>query len=896
LTPGTVIAPTAGVAPGQFSIAGQRTDANNFTVDGVSANFGVSPNALLGQSGLGTSQAFSAIGGTSSLVSVDALQEFRVETSSFAPEFGRSPGGQVILTTRSGTNSVHGGAYEYFRNDVLDANDWFANAAGQSRAAERHNDFGGHLGGPILRDHTFFFLSYEGARLRLPQSEVIPVPSEYARRNAPGAIAPFLKVYPQPDDRTVVPGVYTTPFTGVWSNRATLNAGSIRIDHTFNSRFSIFGRYNDAPSQLSNRVGALSTNQFTDVNTRTLTAGLNMFLGRGLSNTLRGNYSTQKSGGTFGFASIAGAVSLDPASLAGSLSNSKTNVFFQTSDTGFFESGPKARNQTKQLNLVDDLVSTITTHQLKFGADYRAIFLNTSPPFYNSSFRVSSVSSFISSGGMGTLTGQVFLPSKLVTQSFSLYGQDTWKLRPRLTLIYGLRWELAPAPSPRGATRLASWENLNNPATFALAPLGTPVWSTIYSNFAPRVGMSYGLTQKGDFVLRAGGGLFYDLGVGQAGTLAVSFPNNFSKSSPGVTVPITDLTPYLPGTAAAAPFPGLYGFAPNLKLPRSYQWNVALEKSLRGHQAISATYVGQSGRDLLRAAGYWQPNPSFSSYFYLTTNQALSNYHALQVQYRRPLSARLQALLNYTWSHSLDSGSDDIPSGSNTVISAAKDYASSAFDVRHSFSGALSLGLPGFGKRGPFRLATKDWSLDTVVVARSGFPFNVQYFVLSSLLGFAQVRPDRVPGQPIYLFGAPCAAALGVPACPGGKGLNPSAFTGTVGDGRTPAGTIPVDANGNPLRQGTEGRNDIRGFGLTQIDLSISRKIPLTERLTLQFRADGFNVLNHPNFASLDPSLYDGPPFFGVSSQMLNQSLGGLNPLFQEGGPRSLQLSLRLTF
>ena len=136
LTPGVVIAPSSSSNQSQFSIAGQRTSANNFLIDGVSANFGVSHSSLVGDVRDGSAQAFSALGGTSSLVSVEALQEFRVETSSFAPEFGRSPGGQVILTTRSGTNDFHGGLYEYFRNNVLDANDWFANQAGQPRAAE----------------------------------------------------------------------------------------------------------------------------------------------------------------------------------------------------------------------------------------------------------------------------------------------------------------------------------------------------------------------------------------------------------------------------------------------------------------------------------------------------------------------------------------------------------------------------------------------------------------------------------------------------------------------------------------------------------------------------------------------------------------------------------------
>src|SRR5499433_2058240 len=162
-------------------MAGQRTSSNNFLVDGVSANFGVSPLASLGTSGTGAAQAFSALGGTSSLISVEALQEFRIETSSFAPEFGRSPGGQVIFTTRSGTNSFHGGVYEFLRNDALDANNWFANAADEPRAAERYNNFGGYFGGPMVRGKTFFFASYEGARLRQPSIQLIEVPSEYAR-------------------------------------------------------------------------------------------------------------------------------------------------------------------------------------------------------------------------------------------------------------------------------------------------------------------------------------------------------------------------------------------------------------------------------------------------------------------------------------------------------------------------------------------------------------------------------------------------------------------------------------------------------------------------------------------------------------------------------------------
>lgn len=894
LTPGVVIAPVNFGAPGQFSISGQRTDANNFTVDGVSANFGITSGAQQQQSGTGTAQAFNALGGTSSLVSVDALQEFRIETSSFASEFGRSAGGQVILTTRSGTNDSHGGIYEYFRNDVMDANDWFANQAGKARAPERHNDFGGFLGGRVLKDRTFFFVSYEGARLRLPQTTLIHVPSEYARAqattNSP-AVAPFINAFPQPDDKTITPGVYTSPFTGSYSNRATLDAGSIRIDHTFNTRFSIFGRYNDAPSQTIQRFGALNDLQTTEVNTKTATVGINMFLSSGISNTVRSNYSTQSSGSSAVLDSFGGAVPLNPSLLLGSLSSAQNQGFFQSFGASAYRFGPNARNKSKQAELADEVSVALGSHQFKFGGDYRAIFFDTHPPSYLVGATAFGVQQLISTGTAFVQTS-IFIPARVLTQAFSLFSQDTWKVTPRLALTYGLRWELDPAPSALGSTTLESWSNTNNPAQTSLAPSGTPLWSTKYANFAPRIGVAYGLTQKGDFVLRAGGGIFYDTGVGQSAIVATDYPNDAGRNSPGTSLPINNATPFLPAKPSLQPpYPdGVFGFSQNLKLPRSYQWNLALEKSWAGHQAVSATYVGQSGRSLLRQEGLFQPNLNFSGEFLLTQNNARSNYNALQFQYRRTLSSGLQALLNYSWSHSLDNSSDDVglllPS-SVVVLSGAKDYGSSAFDVRHSFSGALTYSLPSAAKLGPIAQVTKNWSVSTVIVARTGFPFNAVIFSASpDPGGLAMSRPDRVPGQPLYLSGSQCATVfqglmvLGPgQSCPGGKGVNPAAFS------------IP-----STPRQGTEGRNDIPGLGLTQLDLSIMRKFPIRERINVEFRGDAFNILNHPNFANPQAQIEQSGPISLLSQQMLNQGLGGLNPLFQEGGPRSLQLSLKLQF
>jgi len=292
------------------------------------------------------------------------------------------------------------------------------------------------------------------------------------------------------------------------------------------------------------------------------------------------------------------------------------------------------------------------------------------------------------------------------------------------------------------------------------------------------------------------------------------------------------------------------------------------KKAFGGQQALAITYVGQAGRDLLRQEGLAQPNANFTGAFLLTNNDAISNYNALQVQYRKPFSSRIQALVNYSYSHSLDSASNDtIAAISSSVISSRNDYASSRFDSRHIFSAALTFAIPGFARKGTISWISKDWSLEAMAVARSGFPFNGS--VLTATIGGANPRPDRVAGQPVWIPNANAG---------GGKSLNPQAFT------PAPAG-----------QQGTEGRNDVRGFGLTQVDLSLGRKFTVTDRIALQFRTDAFNLFNHPNFANPFAFIGFGATFLR-SPSMANQGLGGLNSVFQQGGPRSLQLSLKLSF
>ena len=207
-----------------------------------------------------------AFGGTSNLVSLDALEEFRIQTSTFAPEYGRTPGAQISVVTKSGTNTFHGTAFEYFRNDKLDANDWFANAKGLARPELRQNDFGGVLGGPIKKDKLFFFGSYEGLRVRQPHVANTYVPSLASRQNAPAAVQPLLNAFPLPNGPDLGNG--TAAFAAGYSDPSTLDSYGIRLDYLPIQRITLFGRYSDAPSRINARGGAAATEYSNIQNTK----------------------------------------------------------------------------------------------------------------------------------------------------------------------------------------------------------------------------------------------------------------------------------------------------------------------------------------------------------------------------------------------------------------------------------------------------------------------------------------------------------------------------------------------------------------------------------------------------------------------------------------------------
>jgi hypothetical protein len=909
LTPGVVVTPSTTTDSGQFSVNGQRAASNYWMVDGVSANIGIAASDIPGNGLGGTIGSFSALGGTNSLVSVDAMQEFRIQTSTFAPEFGRTPGAQISILTRSGTNRFHGTAFDYLRNDILDANNWFADNAGLSKPKERQNDFGGTFGGPILKDRTFFFFSYEGLRLRLPETTLSNVPDLAARQNSALPIQPYLNAFPLPNG----PDNATTgiaQFKASYSNPASLDAYSLRIDQKLSDRWTIFGRYNYSPSEFDQRGGggfqALNVVEPSRISTQTVTLGISCVPSSVLSNDLRFNYSRVNAQSYYTTDDFGGAASISalPFPSPYTAQNSVFGLYIFALGVGqVVDVGKNARNVQQQINLVESLSWQRGSHRLKLGFDFRRLAPRFEPYEYTQNAGFANVAgSEVGNavyGYIGSNRNTTFLFHNL-----GAYAQDTWRIAPRLTATYGLRWDVDFAPSSLNGPSIPALTgySLTNLGQLGIAPAGTPAFKTPYGNIAPRIGVAYqifGPTHP-QTVVRGGFGVFYDLVSSEGGNLLSqlyppfgNFTNLGSTTFPfqaGQIVP-----PPIPPTGTISE---VIGFNPHLQLPYTLEWNVALEQALGKNQTLSVSYVGAAGKRLLQTTEFFTPetNPAIQDGFFVD-NTSTSNYQALQAQFQRRLEHGLQTVFSYTWSHSIDNASaSSYGNGSNRGVPGSGDEnrGNSDFDIRNSLTAALTWEIPTSIKNAIARMFLNGWSTQNFLMVRSAPPVDLsdQNFYQFNSGIYTNIRPDLVPGEPIYLSGAQCAATFQVTVCPGDRGLNPAAFTNPPTDPTT----------GNPTRQGDLPRNFVRGFGALQWDFAMHRDFPIHEAVKLQFRAEMFNVLNHPNF---------GPPFnqfgatgFGLATQTLGQSLAGygtlgsgaFNPLYQVGGPRSIQVALKVTF
>ncbi|MFN7984491.1 MAG: TonB-dependent receptor [Vicinamibacterales bacterium] len=881
LTPGVAITRTFTGNAGQFVVNGMRSDDNYFTVDGVSANLGLNnANSTLYQGAGGQLPAMSALGGTNSLVSMDAMQEFRIQTSTFAPEFGRFPGGQVGIVTRSGSNEFRGSAFDYFRHDSLNANEWFANRAGLPKAKERSNDFGGVLGGPIVKGQTFFFASYEGQRVRQPITINSFVPSE-AVRTAATAIAwqkPFIDSFPRPTGAALADG--TAPFITTTTNPASLDATSLRIDQRSGS-VGLFGRYNYSPSSATKRSVGYDTVSNTKLTTAT--AGLTHSVSSRMVNEFRLNYSKNIVNGVSEGSSLGGATPLTDSSLPTGTTFATGLVGYQIiSLTGAAAIGPTygttGENTSTQYNLTDTLSMSLGTHQFKAGFDYRRLTPTMQSP------NVWLTAAFVGMTGVGGVASGVpgaaaavlgpGYPLGLLTRNYSTFAQDTWSVSRRLTLTYGLRWDVNPAlEGADERSALYPLQAVRSRTTVALGTRGAPLYDTSWKNVAPRLGLSYVVGQAGgrELVLSGGAGIFYSASLGTLGNATGGFPFGSQGNLPaGSTLPATAAQMATVPAQGQLPARLIYGADPDLVTPKVRQWNVSAQQALGRAQNLSVTYVGSSGRDLYRKFRYSAPNPTFASSVYVTDNTGRSDYKSLQFQFTRRLNRGLQATANYTWSHSRDNASDDQSFLSpDALYGQVGDLGDSGNDIRHAVRAAVTYQIPSPSESGAAHALLSGWAVDGLFNAQSAPPVDLvdTSGATISIEGFSFApRPNVVPGQPWYLYGS---------QYPGGMAFNPAAFVSS--------GT----------QQGNLSRNALRGFGAWQADVALHRRFQLGPA-ALQFRAEVFNVFNHANFGP--PNTAVGRAAFGLATQTLANSLGGLNSIFQFGGPRSGQLAIRLQF
>ena len=707
----------------------------------------------------------------------------------------------------------------------------------------------------------------------------------------------YLNAFPLPNGPELGNGM--AAFNATFSNRSSLDAYSLRIDHNVNGRLNLFARYNYSPSNLVERGAGVSLNTVSpsQITTQTATAGATWLITSETSNDLRFNYSRTNAYSHYYLDDFGGAIPLvslpfpDPYTAQ----NAEFGFEFLTGANTQLEVGSFGRNIQRQINLVDSFQVQKGAHRLKFGADYRRLTPSKDPslhptgatPWYHQLAIFFNVPSAEAAFPLAVAVGDA-RNSTFRFQNLGLYAQDTWRVTPRLTATYGVRWDFDFSPASVDGPNIPRVTGFSDPANLALALSGAAPFDTSYGNLAPRVGLAYQIRDSADYgaVLRGGFGVFYDLATSEVGNaIQGSYPFAATTLVFGTGFPLDAATAAPPAIAPeqlASPGASLNVFDPHLRLPFTLEWNLSLEQALGSQQSISASYVGSHGTRLLDAVILTAPNASFSQAF-LTGNSGTSDYHALQIQFQRRLSHGLQALASYAWSHSIDTGSDARSSDVNPMLGGNANRGPSEFDIRNSFSAAVTYEIPAFRRNLIARVVSRGWSLENFFISRSAPPVNVYDGSFLGVLGFeTQVRPDVVPGQPLYLHGR---------QYPGGIAFNLEAFT-----------VPPTDQNGNPVRQGNLGRNALRGFGATQWDFALHREFPIRDTIKLQFRAEMFNVLNHPNFGSPVANLSNTAQF-GKSTEMLGQSLsgsnlgsGGLSPLYQIGGPRSIQVALKLFF
>lgn len=862
LAPGVIDTGTG--QQGTIHIAGQGIDDNNYRFDGVDAAGGIR-QAL--KSGLRLQ------------FSTEAVAEFTVDSAAYTADTGGSAGGQVSLISKSGTNNFHGAIFDYLRYKYFDTLPLIKST---SHPNFHLHQFGGNVGGPILRDRTFFFVNYEGYRQTLggiPAVGIVPSAAYRAQiLAAQPSLAPFINAYPT---STTVSA--TDPnqalYTSVVPSPSHENSGVIRIDHRLRARDSMYSRYNIDDGLTTGSL--TNTGEAITVGSRVqnfVLEELHTFSPTLLNETEFGfNRNTyiqnQTTGLPYNF-SIAGFTSL-----AETYNKAQVPTTFSINDT---------------LTIIRD------QHTIKAGIDIRRVHINEA----NST---DGTLSFTAQPGLSAEQAvianhlnsiQVTAPLNdrgLRKTQYAGYAQDQWKLTPNLTLNYGLRYTYF---SPFNEAH-----NNEDPFDFAscggYCGVGAQFYFRNLRNFDPRLAVAWSpQSLHGNTVFRAGFGLYHgEVQLGDEDSPVVN-----TEPSTTLTSSATNYFSY-PSALALIPTTGVATTPRSLARhhPDSYtmQYTASMQQALGSQTILTGTYLGIKGTHLFRrtetnlidpATGVRPYAALYPSQIDTKQNEGMSVFHAFQVNLNRQFHRGLLLSGNYMFSHALDDdsvGAGESASAEN-VSCFRCDYANSSFDVRHSGNASIVYDLP-FGRDRHFlnhaNLLVEEiaggWSVDSLLAVRSGLPVDITISRSSSALpdgNNINQRPDRVPGVSLY----------------NGKGiktwLNPAAFQ------------VPL-----PGTFGNLGRNAAVGPNLWQDDSAVEKHFHITERNQIIFRAEAFNLFNRAQYGQPNSSLSTGtiaagspagtrpalsvPSTFGRITSPINTA-----GLVGTGTQRVLEFALRITY
>ena len=851
----------------KLTVSGSRIDANSFLLDGanMSDQSSMTPGSAAGV-----------------LMGVDILREFRVLTSNYSAEYGRVSGGIINAVTKSGTNNLHGDVFEYLRNSAFDARSFFD----QEKPAFRRNQFGATLGGPIKKDRTFFFVSYEGLRQGLGVTQISIVPSAEAHagilRDSAGnavptainpAVKPYLDLYPLPN-AGVLPGpggVLTSSarFINVFGLPTREDFGNIRVDHQISANHSFFARYTLDDSQTSSAnpnlllLDVFARNQYATVSETAIISPT-------VVNLARMSFSRP-----FAFSNNRLLYNV-PRSLWFLPTQQFGAIVFQS---GGFDVLGNIISQPQQWarqnwTVTDDLTFTRGRHTLKTGFLFERYEENGyKQRIYGGQYTFANLGTFLANNPFDI---QAEPPGNDPIRGWrqSLFGgyfQDDIQLRNNLTLNAGLRYEFAQVPKEVNG----KLSNYPNPLTdVGSAPhIGDPWFKGGNKDFAPRVGLAWDPFSNGKTSLRAGFGLYYDHITGAPYNRAISrvYPfHQFVAVRNGPTSVVT--FPNVNPSFLTAPNPNTFvsyalnGWMPD---PTKVSWTFSIQQQLASSTVITAAYVGShsyhmtlasNGNQAIEAqdsSGNWyvpQPakfrNPNIGQLSFFMSNVGNAFYDGLQLGLTRRMAKGFQAQFSYTWSKTISEGDGvlgrffdrESRAGSTTVVNVdnirTSERSLAQTDFRNVASANFSYELP-FAKNlsGVGGKLLSGWAVNSIVSATSGSPLNLSMgFVWTNANvsgGTYQDRPDLKPGgnnNPV----------LGGP----NKYYDASQFV-------LPQQIVSSTGTVTGRYFGNLGRMTLVSPGLATVDFSLVKNTALhfrSEGLTMQFRAELFNILNRANF------------------------------------------------